>query len=241
MSRPRTSVPVVTGKKVGLLCFLSLGEASHFTLFLIERLQIQLHRAGCEVDIFAGSQYASPNSRNSLERLVNQSRANRWILLGPSLRVQHWFRDRKIPAFVSLTGHENIGLPSVRVDLRAMYRHAVGTLVGRGLRHLEWIVPNVSSAPEEREHQGFWEAVKRYQHMSDFSARMVTHTQTIESIHRAVRPLLRTLTPSTVLIVVRPTHALAVVTFLSQQGIRIPHDVSVLCIGYEPFLENVTP
>src|SRR5205823_4271470 len=89
--------------------------------------------------------------------------------------------------------------------------------------------------------QGFWEAVKRYQATPDFSAQMIAHAESIESIHKALRPLLKALTPTTVLMVVRPNHALAVVTFLSHHCIRIAHDVSLLCIGYEPFLDNVTP
>jgi DNA-binding LacI/PurR family transcriptional regulator len=241
LTRPRrTSRPVIPNK-IGILCFRSLEEASHFSLFQIDKLRDHLHREGCAVEIHAGSQYDSQNYRHALERLVARVQASHWVLLGPGLRVQEWFRERKIPAFVSLTALETVSLPAIRVNTQAMYRHAVGMLIGKGHLRLAWVVPDVMLRPEEVRQHGFSLAVEEYAQRTGFSARMFGHDTTVAGVHRATDALLAMNPTPTALLVVSPTHALAVLTYLNRLGLRVPNDLSLLCIGYEPFLDNCTP
>lgn len=241
LSRPMPSKPRDDSKTVCLLCFVPLEQASPFSLLQIDKLQHHLNRAGCQVELRAGSQYASQNGRAALGRLVQQTRASHWVLLGPSRKIQKWFQERKLPVFVSLTAQDDISLPAIAVNLRAMYRHAVGMIVRRGLRRLVWFVPTASAEQEQERPQGFWEAVRPYQDMGGFSARMVTHKGSAEHIGATLRSLFAEPNRPDALVVERPIYALAVVTHLLAAGIRVPHEVSVVCMGYEPYLDHVTP
>lgn len=75
---PSRTAHAVGSKSVGILCFVPLDEASGFTLFAIDKLQDCLHHAGLGVHVHAGTQYASQNYRQALDRLVQGSPRSAW-------------------------------------------------------------------------------------------------------------------------------------------------------------------
>jgi len=240
LGRPAPA-PRSAAKKVGLLCFVSLDQASHFALLQIDKLQDCLHRAGYGVEIHAASRYASQNSRSAIERLVQKTRASHWILLGAPPKVQQWFFARKIVAFASLNPYGDFGLPSLRVDTRPVYRHAVGMLLGLGHQRIVWFAPNNMTGVDEIKFHGYREAVEPYKDRPGFVSRVVSHTGTVDSIRRNLDGLFRGSSPPTALLVVRPAHSMAVLSYLTHAGIAVPRDVSVISIGHEPYLNNLTP
>jgi DNA-binding LacI/PurR family transcriptional regulator len=196
---------------------------------------------GCDVEIHAGARYAMQNYRAALEKLANQARVSHWVLIGPTTRAQQWFWERKIPAFVIGTGSKQIGQPHLNFDIAALYRHAVATIVRGGHVRFAWIAPRYSAVQGEFLHDEFWNAVRHYQERPGISMQMVTHGETRESIRRAVDSLLLLAKPPTALLVVRPKHALAVLTHLIHKGVRVPQQVALLCVGHSPLIDDVTP
>ena len=47
--------------------------------------------------------------------------------------------------------------------------------------------------------------------------------------------------PPTGLLVAMPKYALAVMTFLSSAGVRVPHDISIIARDHEPILDFMVP
>ncbi|MBI4027238.1 MAG: substrate-binding domain-containing protein [Verrucomicrobia bacterium] len=238
---PRLRGEPVSPPRIIILCFVPPDEISHFNLFVLDRLQDRLHQAGCQVEIHAGSQYASQNHRRSLQKLLNEARASHWLLVGPPLEVQQWFLDRKLLVFITLTSYQSISLPSLRMNEHAIYHHAVGMLVAKGHRRIAWLAPRRLSEGKEDLTRGFWEGVELFRKKPGISARVTLHSGTVASIRASLDSLFKSPSPPTGLLVSRPNHVMAAVTHLIYRDIRVPRDVSVVCIGYEPFLENMTP
>lgn len=232
---------VQRANKIGLLCFVSLNEATHFSLYQIDELQNHLQRAGYPVEIFAGPEFASQNYRMALRRLADNSGVSHWILLGPTPQVQEWFVAQKLTAFASATSDPRVPMPCLAVDLHALYRHAVGTLVKRGHRHIGWVVPLASLKKSDIAMREFQAAVRSYQERYSLLARTITHDGSPNEVRRQIDGVLRMEPRPTALLVLRPSHALTTVSHLVYRRVRVPQDISVLSVGYEPFLQHFTP
>lgn len=237
MSQSTTQVGTRPVQKIGLLCFVSLNEATHFSLYQIDELQNHLQRAGYPVEIFAGAEYASQNYRTALGRLVENSGVSHWVLLGPTAKVQEWFVSQQLAAFASATGDPSVPMPCLTVDFHALYRHAVGTLVKRGHRRIGWILPR----PATNRVNEFLAAIRFYQERHSLSVRTVMHDRTSADLRRQLDSLVRSEPRPTALLVLRPSHALTTVSHLIYTGVRVPKDVSVVSVGFEPFLIHFTP
>jgi DNA-binding LacI/PurR family transcriptional regulator len=237
-------------KSVGILCFVPLDEASGFTLYSIDKLQTHLHNAGLIAQVHAGTQYASQNFKQALERLLRSAPADAWLLVGSPPDIVDWFGNRGLPVFSTLTTRPTTDHPSLSVDMEAVYRHAAGKLVGYGHRRLALVLPRPVSAlrhaspesdPAGEAVLSWKQAVAPYVGTPGFAARIVWHTRSRESIQQLLRNLFTAADPPTGLIVLRPQHSLAAVTCLIAAGIHLPQDVSLIGIGYEPFFDHVCP
>ena len=142
-----------------------------------------------------------------------------------------------MPAFASMIAPGQNLLPSLAVDLPALYRHALGMLVRRGHRRLCWITPRDGGVETAR----FWPAFEPYRGREGFAARQLTHDGTPDDLRRVLESAMESSMRPTVLLVERPAHVLTVFSFLVTTGYRIPGDLSLLSIGYDPFLENLYP
>jgi DNA-binding LacI/PurR family transcriptional regulator len=76
---------------------------------------------------------------------------------------------------------------------------------------------------------------------STVSARIVYHPGTVDGVCRVVASVFGVAKPPTALLVSSPRHALTAMTHLAHIGRKIPGDVSVIAVGHEPFLDNVSP
>ena len=245
-----TRRPSRGAKSVGVLCFVPLDEASGFTLYAIDKLQDHLHNAGVTAHVHAGAQYASQNFKQALERLMYAAPADAWLLVGSPPQIVRWFHERGLPVFSTLTTRRTTDHPSLGVDMDAVFRHATGKLVGYSHHRMALVLPRPTSAspygnsdpdPTSEAVLSWKQAVEPYVGTPGFTGRIIWHTRTRDSMHNSLRGLFGAANAPTGLIVMRPQHSLAAVTYLTTAGIRVPQDVSVIGIGYEPFLDHVRP
>jgi DNA-binding LacI/PurR family transcriptional regulator len=73
------------------------------------------------------------------------------------------------------------------------------------------------------------------------NARIVYHPGTVDGLCRIVASLFDAAKPPTALLVSSPRYALTAVTHLTHIGRKIPKEVSVIAVGHEPFLDNISP
>lgn len=218
LARPKRSKDASERKRIGILCFVPLNEASHFTLFQIDELQRHLHQAGHEVEIYAGRQYASQNYRMALKRLVSQSNVSHWLLSGPTPPVQEWFARHNVPAFASMIAPDQKWLPSLAVASMALYRHALGMLACRGHRQFAWVIPRIRGTKQNR----FWRAFESYRRREGFAAREFRHEGTVDDLYRVMGSAMKSQSRPSVLLVDRPHHVLAVFNYLIAAGFEFP-------------------
>lgn len=239
-SRPRAS------RSVGILCFVPLDEASGFTLYAIDQLQDHLHEAGLIARVHAGGEYASQNYRKGLDRLVRSEPSAVWVLVGAGAMAIEWFREHHIPFCVTFTTEPSVAYPSLHLDLEEAYRQAVRVLVQAGHRRIALVLPRPTPVLHNRRGTEdpvcIWEkAVMEHRTSPGFTGRILWHNRTRDSVRRSLHDAFASAERPTALVVVRPQHALAALTWFTAAGVRVPEQVSLISMGYETFLDHVHP
>lgn len=231
---------LVHAKVVGWLTFEPPNLASPETTLYLDELRRHAHNAGYELVVIPGENIRSASGGKSLANLVRRTRAACWVLAAANSAVQRWFYTRKQHTVVLGSCHEGIHLPCVDADFRAESRHAVGQFLGLGHRVIALVIPRTKLAGDLASEAGFREGVERAGR-KDVVARIAHHDLTAESVQRAVGSLWDRPHPPTAILAGRARHFLTVLTHLTNTGLRVPRDVSLISREHEWFLDNVIP
>ena len=226
--------PASASQAVGLLTPEPLHHLSASTVFWIDELREHLDRGGKVLEIHESAAAYRQHPAHALEELVARIQPAGWVLYRSTPQMQTWFSERALPAVIAGSPHLGVDLPSLDVDYAAGCRHAAGQFLAKGHRHLAIVRPETKLAGDLQSVAGFndgaGQEVPCAQH--DGSARGIC-TALDRLFAREHRP--------TGLFVFHTPHLLTVMGWLQRKGLRVPHDVSVICRDHQPFLEFILP
>lgn len=242
VARDRARVTSRESKIVGVIASIPYHTLSAFSLFLLNELQTHLHDAGYKLEVHANARFSHANPTRALESLSEQLQPAGWVLIGPTKGVQRWFFARQHPVLVLGGTDKGFELPCLGVDYRAVTRHAVGMYLNRGHHRVGLMIPE---GPEEigenPTKQGFLEGFSRAEGSTAYQPHIVAHNATVEGIRAALNTAMKSNAPPTGLLISRPKHVLTAMSHLMNSGIRIPDDMSIISLGNDPVLDEMTP
>ena len=230
-------------RRTTVVAYLTTVPLHQFPLFKLSEfaeLQRLMQQAGLRLELVVEPRLAdarSPAAR--LRERVAATNAACWVLSQCHLEIQRWFMEQPVPAIVTGSRHEGIQLPAVDFDNRAIARHAAGILFARGHRRVALVLPDSGLAGDLATEQGFREACARGNH-ADIEPLFWLHDGAAAGICRVLNPILTDPRP-TALIVSHVQHIFTVVTQLLTHGLRVPQDVSLLCLRSDPDLAFLVP
>jgi LacI family transcriptional regulator len=234
-----TRVAASSGKKtVAVMAGLPFHDLSPFSLYLINTLQEHLQDHGCKLHVHAEHRFGTNGSVRSIENLVAHTRADCWVLVGPSPVIVKWFAERNVPAIAAGGVEEGLDLPSMEVDNQAVARHAAGMFVRHGHTRIALVMSDWSFRPIE---EGFREGVATVKTDAPVELQVLRNNRAVQQIQAAMNSLFASSSRPTALLVVRPKHVLTIMSHLTNSGFRIPRDVSLISMGHHPFLDDMTP
>lgn len=205
------------------------------TLLWMDALRSRLLGAGWSLQMVVHAAAYRRTSTATLETLVAQHRSAVWILYRTTARMQRWFEKEKVSTVVAGTCHADVALPQVDTDFRATSRHAAARLVGLGHRRLAVLAPTVSYAGDDESLAGLREGA------GDATLQVLRCEESTASVMKALRLMLTAAERPTALFVFQAGHAATALTFLTQQGVQVPAEVSLLSRDHEPFLKHLVP
>jgi LacI family transcriptional regulator len=236
----RDSARVQLIHKVHLLCPNPLDrirlQANRWT----DELRNRLFQTGTRLLAHHGQQYLRNDPDAALEHLVSQHPDGCWILAHSTPQIQAWFRARNIPCLVAGYTHPGIDLPFVSIDMEAACRDAVRVFVNSGHRSIGFVHLKSARARDLRSAVGFETGIAKSS-PSGVTGRLVYHHGDLDSTTDAVRDLLHAGTPATAILTGTALSFATVATYLMQQGLRIPDNVSLVSREHEPFLDALVP
>lgn len=204
----------------------------------MQRLVLQVQR---RVEAAGHTCFFAPRTQTGLKfsvariaRVVNLTPADAWIVAGGDLPLLQWFAQQSVPA-MALGGRHGADLAGTGVDGTPLIREVTRRLLDLGHRRIVMMCPRAWREPtRSRVVQAFMDELNSEGiQASDYNAPDWEPTQ--EGVQALLGSLFR-ITPPTALIVEEPAHAVAVITHLAQQRLRVPQDVSLISMGREPSL-----
>lgn len=230
------TAPRVTAQQTAvLLLAVPYHALSSTTLLWMEALRHRLNGIGWQLLTEVDSTAYRLSSSSALDALVSKHPGAVWILHRSTMAMQRWFESRRLPTVLAGSRHAGISLLQVDTDYRAVSRHAASRLVALGHQHLLLIGSHTALAGDEESIAGFREGA------SSASVTLATHNETPAGVIASLRPILEARPVPTGWFILRADHFATVQTWLLQQGVHIPAQVSLICRDDEPFLQHLYP
>ncbi|MGE9293316.1 MAG: substrate-binding domain-containing protein, partial [Puniceicoccales bacterium] len=228
---------------VGLITPKSTISLRPFSLW-VDIFREMLFEAGWRLKIYTGTKYYRTNPSATLNKLVEQNGHTSWVLVLSSVAMQRWFQARQLPAVLAGTNHENVSLPGVDIDHRAICRHAVGTLIRAGHRHMVLFLPQSRRAGDLRSEVGFFEGISTSAYAKSITANVIYHDDVdAQSINKCLTRLFMTAPERrpTAMIIANPYVYVTTRMFLAENGLKVPQDVSLIAREDDPLFSYLTP
>lgn len=228
VQRPPRTAMAHTMRSVGLLLPESVDRLEPYSTVFFDLLRTLLFENGLRLETHSGPSYFSRRPGAALAKLTARFPCEAWVLAFSNRACQGWFHSRGLPAVVVGTAHRGLDLPYVDLDMRVTARHAGSHLLAKGHRRLGLVIPEKDRAGDRMTQEGFLEAVRTSGH-AGVDTRVFSHDGTMNGIRRMTERILLLPERPTALFIANPYHYLGVATLLSERGLRVPHDVSLLC------------
>jgi DNA-binding LacI/PurR family transcriptional regulator len=226
-------------QQIGLLTPDPLDLMRPGTTLWVNDLQALLAEANCRLNCFHGRKYVSSDPGRALAKLVAGNPQSCWLLAGSTEPMQRWFARERAPAIVVGTSHGGVVLPDVDLDFLAIGRHVAGRLAANRHRKAALFLtraPGYFTSEAETE-RGFREVLER----AGGEALVVYHERTRDGLVRLLRRLFTSRDHPTALVVINSLDYLTTISFLTQQGLRVPDDVSVIARNDDAFMTALLP
>ena len=229
------------GRLVGVVAQEPLAQMTQNANQGVSELRAHLAEQGFATEIVVCAPGSGRNQLRSLEAFVRNNPVFCCVLITVSREVQQWFAERTLPALVVGSCHAGIVLPSLDIDFRAVCRHAAGTFLRRGHRHIAFIVQDSGFAGDLASEQGFREGARRHGAADEARVTIVRHHGTARSIAAKLDPLFESSDPPTGLLIARPWAVFAVMIHLLRQGHAVPEAVSLISRDQDDLFVSVEP
>jgi LacI family transcriptional regulator len=235
LAAPR-SVKATGAWRIGMLSPHKLERLTQTMLTEVDQIRSILAQHGGFLDLHAPPWYDVAAPQQRLTALLKAEPRDAWILYRSSRPIQEFFQASHTPCVIRGYPHQGVELPYMDYDWTATARHAVGELWRKGHRSIGWIVP-----PDRLRGN-----VAAWQGATSFNGEGVKLTEvwedgTSEGLVAAVAPLLGQREAPTAFITLRPRQAITLLTWLGSQGVRVPHDVSLISLATEPMFAHIVP
>ncbi|MDP0489831.1 MAG: substrate-binding domain-containing protein [Verrucomicrobiota bacterium JB023] len=215
--------------RVGILLY---EQADRQVPYLIE-LQHALTKAGHSV-IFGEKSLVQTKMRlSAIEKTVEQTPADIWLIVGGPRHVLEWFAERPEPSFAIFGRSSEVNIAGAGPDKAPCFAEATRKLIGLGHQRISLITRKLRRQPTPGlcERAFLAELAKHGLPTSDFN--LPDWDESIEGLQGLLKSLFQ-VTPPTALIVDEVPFLITTLQFLASRGLKVPEDVSLVSNEFDP-------
>lgn len=164
-----------------------------------------------------------------IARMAGAMKAEAWIVVAGSYPVLEWFAGRREPVFAMFGPRSGLPIAGGGPDKSRVVGKIVRRLVE--LRHNRIVLMSRTARrlPEPGVYELAYLAALRENGITPSAYHMPDWEDTMEGFHTRMEQLFR-VTPPTALMLEEPLFYVATLHFLAARGIRVPHDLSLICM-----------
>lgn len=230
----KTKIPLDKDEGVIILGFVPFEELSPFALFIINQIQ-QAASANYNVRIVCNAN-ASPLA--GIKEIASKHQYRCWVLIGPAGNVLEWFESSHLPCLAIGSSGSSVEIPLLAMDLRSVMLHAFALAGQRSYKGPFLLLPGNS----ENINRAFLQIQAKHR---PGTPDIYWHDTTLDGVRKTVDRIVRAHFnregPPALILAVRPKHALMVLSHLRERDFRPGRDFGLISIGYENYLDFVTP
>lgn len=176
----------------------------------------------------------------SVERLVNQTEADAWVVLAGAREVLEWFSSQPIPAFAIFGRRTGLPIASAGPASLAAVISFTRQLVALGHRRIVKICRSERRKPGPgRTERAFLKELETLA-IPTGSYNLPDWEESPEGFQAMLHSLFR-VSPPTALILDEAPFLVAAQQFLGARGLRVPEHVSLVCCVSDPIFDWCTP
>ncbi len=229
-----------TNRTVGVVIHEPFVHLTSILTHGFTEMRLQLAERGFKMEVYVCPAPRANTQKRGLETFIRQQRVHCCVLVSASLAIQSWFSDHSVPALVLGSCHPTVKLPSLDIDYRAICRHAAGTFLAKGHRHLALIIPDFGSAGDLSSEESFRAAIEQRRE-GRARASIVRHSGTAASLRIKLDALFDSEQPPTALLVARTQFVWTTILYLLNRGLKIPDAVSLIARDDDPLFKLGEP
>ena len=168
-----------------------------------------------------------------IARTVQSTDVDAWVIYVASREVLQWFAGRSQPAFALAGRQEGVPIAGTKPNIAKACADAARHLASLGHRRIALLCRAVRRIPEPgRTERAFLEALEA-EGIRTGSYNLPDWDDTPEGLHAMLDSLFQ-VTPPTALLIDEPFLYTAVRQSLSDRGLQVPGDVSLICSTNDP-------
>jgi DNA-binding LacI/PurR family transcriptional regulator len=192
-----------------------LGEAGH-RVFFAEKCLLEL---GMEVGRVA--------------RMVRRTEADAWVVCAGSREVLEWFAAQPVPAFALFGRRRGVPIAGVGPDKVSVMVAVTRHLIESGHRRIVILARQLRRLPVPGGAECAVLAEMATHGIPTGEFNLPDWEETGEGFHRCLEELFRFTRPTALFIDEAP-FLIAALQFLGRRGLRVPEDVSLVCLDPDP-------
>lgn len=236
----KRQIPTQT-KVVIFLAPNALEQSRSQVIFTVDGLRDHLAEMGYRMEVHTSKAFQLETPDHTLGVLVKKNPADLWVLHQATHAMQEWFSRQAVPCIVHGSTYEGIQLPCVDLDFAATTRHAVGQFISKGHTNLALMLPDQYLYGDKQGEAAFWEALAIDSNPDRKGTVIRIPANNAESVCREFKRTVQQTDAPTGLILWRVLYANTVLSYAQQLELRIPQDLSVICIDDSPSAEWLVP
>lgn len=175
-----------------------------------------------------------------IARLVERTKADAWVVAGGSREVLEWFSSQSLPAFALFGQRRGLPMAGVGPNKPPTYAAATRHLIELGHRRIVLLAQRARRLPEPGESERSFLAVLTEHGIPLGSYHLPDWEDTIDGFFRRLDSLFQ-VTPPTALIIDEAPLFLGARQYISDRGLNVPGDVSLICTDNAPYFEWCRP
>lgn len=176
-----------------------------------------------------------------IARLVRDTAADAWVVVGGSREVLEWFSCQDAPAFAFFGRRTGLRIAGAGPDNVTPVLNATRHMIGLGHRRIVIICRRERRVPSPGNvERAFLEELAKHGIPSGEYNLPDWQEETGAGLRKVLDSLFRT-TPPTALILDEAQVLAAVLQFLAQRNIQVPRDVSLFCTFSDPVFDFCVP
>jgi DNA-binding LacI/PurR family transcriptional regulator len=200
----------------------------------------RVRAAGHTADFAEQSVSSLSRDLRRLKRLVNNSPADAWVVIGGSRELLGWFAENQVTAFAMAGRMRGVPIAGVKPDKIAAQTLALRRLVELGHRRIvRMTLPDRVTPTLGFPEQAFIDELKALG-ISTGPYNLPVWDGTLKGFHERLDALFR-LTPPTAIFLDASALFIAAQNYLARRGILAPEHVSLISMDPDPYFDLLDP